>query len=273
MAVLIIVLGWVLTFFFLKQYTNKREVVTMPKLAGLTIEQAQPLLESRNLQYVIEDSSIYNPNVTPGAIRGQKPAAGQKVKEYRTIYLSIFKRIPSEVEMPNLADYSTSLVDAELKLQNLKLKRGEVRFEPYALSGIVIGQEYKGEPIEPGESIPQGSEIVLVVGDGKGEQAVQIPNLIGKDLESIAFILPSFKLMLGYTDYTDVTDTAEAFVYKQNPEFDPLYEERMRVGEAIDVWLTNDSNKLQIDSFLLGENGDTILFYTDSIQSINDDGF
>jgi beta-lactam-binding protein with PASTA domain len=79
-------------------------------------------------------------------------------------------------------------------------------------------QNYKGAPIAPGTKIQQGSAIDLVLSDGLGETEFTVPNLVGMTFGQAKGFLESNGLsFLSIIIDPEVTDTASAFIYWQDP--------------------------------------------------------
>ena len=69
-------------------YTRHGEAVIVPDVKGMGVEEAEKMFRNRGLVCIVSDSS-YVKTLPAGCILEYNPAAGQKVKEGRTIYLTI----------------------------------------------------------------------------------------------------------------------------------------------------------------------------------------
>jgi beta-lactam-binding protein with PASTA domain len=129
---------------------------------------------------------------------------------------------------------------------------GQLRYRPDLSIDVVIDQLYKGKKIAGGDSLQKGSVIDLVLGKGLSNQRTPVPDLIGMSLEPAKnkILVSSLNLGTFIYDSTIVNgyDTANAFVYKQNPEFKE--DASLQLGSAIYLWLTVDTTKLPVDSTL-----------------------
>ncbi|HWB63321.1 MAG TPA: PASTA domain-containing protein, partial [Chitinophagales bacterium] len=72
----------------LQSYTRHGESITVPDLRGMTFEQVKTTLGGKNLEWEIMDS-VYDMGKPPLSIVDQNPKANSKVKEGRTIYITI----------------------------------------------------------------------------------------------------------------------------------------------------------------------------------------
>ena len=99
-----------------------------------------------------------------GCILEYNPAAGQKVKEGRTIYLTINTiEVPLHI-VPDVADNS-SLRQAEARILASGFKLAEIQYIP-GEKDWVYGVKYKGRQLSIGEKVPTGAVLTLMVGDG-----------------------------------------------------------------------------------------------------------
>ncbi len=69
-------------------YTRHGEAVVVPNVKGMGVAEAEKMFRNQGLTCIVSDSS-YVKNLPAGCILEHNPAAGQKVKEGRTIYLTI----------------------------------------------------------------------------------------------------------------------------------------------------------------------------------------
>ena len=105
------------------------------------MRQAENEIYKQSLKAVAIDSS-YVKGMPPGSILEQNPAGGSKVKEGRTVYLTINMDSAPKVSVPDIMDNS-SLRQAEAKLRALGFRVTE----PEYISGEkdwVYSVTYKG---------------------------------------------------------------------------------------------------------------------------------
>ena len=181
---------------------------------------------------------MYYDSLPPLVIIKQVPEADAVVKVNRTIYVTINRAVPPDVDMPNLVGYS--LRNAESVLRNLGLKLGDTTSKPDFARNSVLEQSYKGQTIAAGTKLKIGSSISLVVGSGIGNEDLPVPKLIGLTYGEAKILLEAQGLILGpVIPSPAVRDTASAYVVRQSPA--PLNEEgkrfRIRPGQMIDLWL------------------------------------
>lgn len=149
--------------FILNIYTKHNESVTVPAVKGLQIEEARGILKSTTLQCEIVDS-IFVAGGIPGAVIEQTPKAQSKVKEGRTVFLTIQAKGIQMVAIPELKDYSRR--QAEAQLNSLGFDRIIVDEVPSAYAGIVISISYKGKELSSNQKVPKGATLRMIVGAG-----------------------------------------------------------------------------------------------------------
>lgn len=247
LAFLITVFILVFAFLFLRIYSRHGQALSVPDLKGLSIEETEEVLATKKLTFQIIDS-VYNSNVPRGSIVEQNPRADFKVKENRTIFLTINAFNPEMVLMPNVV--GISLRQAQAVIETAGLVTGRLNYVPDIAVNNVLEQKYQNKNIEPGDSIPKGSIIDLVVGRGLSDEKTAAPNLIGMYLEDAINKITSRYLNVGAVIYdgsiVDFEDSVFAFIWKQRPVYDD--ETLLNLGSTMDIWLTVDSTKLPVDT-------------------------
>jgi len=144
-------------------YTRHGEAVVVPNVKGMGVAEAEKIFRNQGLTCIVSDSS-YVKNLPAGCILEYNPAAGQKVKEGRTIYLTINTLSTPLQAVPDVADNS-SMRQAQARLRASGFKLDENQYVA-GEKDWVYGVKYKGRMLTNGEEIPVGSTLTLMVGDG-----------------------------------------------------------------------------------------------------------
>ncbi|MDX2197117.1 MAG: PASTA domain-containing protein [Cytophagales bacterium] len=230
-------------YYYLPEFTHHGEGIEVPKLVGTSYEDAQTLIRKNKLKIKIFDSAYY-PTVKPHIIQNQFPEAGEKVKQSRTIYVSVASLTPPRVRMPKLIGYS--LKAAQMSLESYGLLQGRIIYIPSATEGAVLKQMVGSSPILPDVWVKKGTKINLVVGNGLGSENMFIPDLSGLNLVEARDILSVNGLELGAVVY-DANGTGQiGTVYKQKPEYiSGDTTNTIKTGDVIDIWI-NGENPQQI---------------------------
>ena len=253
----ITVLTFTVLFLFLRIFTRHGQALSVPYLSGLSIQEADSLLEERKLRSQIVDS-VYNSFVSRGSVISQNPPPEFKVKENRTIFLTINAFNPEIIRMPNVV--GVSLRQATAIITTAGLQAGELTYVPDIAVNNVLQQMYMGNVIEEGDSIIKGSAVDLILGRGLSNEKTASPDLIGQMFDLAKDRIISRYLNLGAVIYDgsfmDSEDSANAFVWKQRPVFDD--ENLISLGASVDIWLTVDSTKLPLPEEDLSDSDEAI---------------
>lgn len=244
LAVLLIIF---LFFAFLGIITNHGDTQKVPYIVGMSYDEAVKTLEAAGLEAGIQDS-IYADTAKALQVLRQSPDADAEVKAGRTIYLTINRAVPPQVDMPDLRGFSVN--SAELYLQSLGLKMGRLTYVPDIARNAVKDQMVGGKSIAPGTKINMGSLIDLVIGNGLGAEEMDVPDLTGMTVEEARNFLSNNNLEMGaLITIEPISDTAAAYIVHQKPSpFADLINigdsagpsiNRIRPGDIIDVWISS----------------------------------
>lgn len=245
---LLFVLGF-LFFRSLGWITNHGSYLKVPSVTGMKVDEAISLLEKEGFEIVITDSA-YDDELDMNVVKKQLPAADATVKVNRTVFLNVNPKELPMIAMPKLEGLSYRFALDKIRKNHLVL--GDTTMRPDFMKGSVLEQQYQGKPIEDGTKIRWGSTIDLVVGGGLQEIRIKVPDLIGTTVAEARQILESNGIVLAAILTSGmISDTANAFVYKQNPEvlgFDnlPIY---IQPGQTMDIWVQRE--RPVVDSILI----------------------
>ncbi|MFZ4635163.1 MAG: PASTA domain-containing protein [Saprospiraceae bacterium] len=231
---------FLLTFWWLKCYTNHGDSMEVPDYVGKNLRVAGPMARSKRLNVVVSDS-LYMPGKAPGDIISQNPKAKSRVKQGRTLYLTIAKGNPDIVALPDLSggdDYD--LYSRKLSRLGVKTRISARVADPRLESNTIVAVVYKGDTITQkirrGYKVEMGAVIDFVVSE-KVAQDVAIPDCVCETFGAARFLLEASNLSVGTVIKDEsVTDEEIAFVWRQTPPFDASG--TLRVGNAIDLYLT-----------------------------------
>ena len=232
-----------LTFWWLKCYTNHGDSVQVPGYVGMSFREAARKARSRDFSVAVSDS-LYVPGKPPGEIVAQDPKPGSRVKEGRTIYFTVTKNNPDIIKLPILLGSD----DYELysrKLSRLGLKpRIIARIpDPKVGANIIMDVVYRGDTItrkiRAGVPVEMGATIDFIVSEAV-TLTVNIPECTGQTLDAAKLLIQTSELNVGtiIPDGTVTKDDADAYVYRQSPKYDASG--TMRKGEQIDLYITKN---------------------------------
>jgi len=138
----------------LRIYTDHGHSVAIPDLKGKTSQEVTSLLNKLNLRVQIRDS-VYSRETAPGTVLDQFPKPGMKVKENRTIFITLCAVSQVLIPMPQLTDISYR--QATNLIESSGLVAGQITYKPSEFPNLVLEQKVKGRIVSIGEMIPKGS--------------------------------------------------------------------------------------------------------------------
>lgn len=231
-----------LTFWWLKCYTNHGESLQVPNFVGMGYREATQKALGRDFEVVVNDS-IYVPGKPAGQVLAQNPLPESQVKESRTIYFTVAKNNPDIIKMPAIVgsdDYDLySRKCARLGLKPRVLARiADPRLSPNTIVAVLFQGDTITEQIRYGYRVEMGATIDFIVSE-QVNLTVEIPDCVCQTYDAARFLISSSNLSVGavISDGT-VTDQLSAYVWRQTPQHDP--EGTMRVGEQINLYLTQE---------------------------------
>ncbi|TVR70692.1 MAG: PASTA domain-containing protein [Marinilabiliales bacterium] len=240
----------ILTIFVgLKIYTRHGRAYAVPDLRGLTVTEAEMVTGARRLRYQVADS-VFISHEARGTVIDQNPPPNFRVKENRTIFLTINAMNPERVAMPDVTGVSLRQARAIIETQGLEV--GRLIYVPDIAMNNVLRQQYEGNDIEPGELIVRGEAIDLVLGEGLSTRTTYVPDVLYLDKEEARNRILAASLNLGAALYDTTVkneeDSINAFVWRQRPEYSEGLQ--IRLGSIIDLWMSVDSTLLPVPDTL-----------------------
>ncbi|NVK05116.1 MAG: PASTA domain-containing protein [Flavobacteriia bacterium] len=233
---------------WLASITDHGEVVIVPDLTGMSLNMVEEDLSGLSLTFEVLDSSEFSTRYEPGSVVMQYPAAGAEVKMNRRIMLTLNPMNERKLALPNIVDIPR--VDAQYRLESRGFKIGQIRYYPDIAKDNVLWVEMNGVKVEPDALYSKGTAFDLVLGAGLSDEKTYVPILYGLSLDSAQMRLNSGMLNVGAILYDeDVTDTANAVVFKQVPL--PNRDLVIRMGGGVDIWMTNDGTKIPQTTFTM----------------------
>lgn len=166
---LMVVVSGVIVYGVLKwldKYTLHNKAVIVPDIKGLSMDEAVIFIQNNGLRYDVIDS-VFTKDVAPGAIVEIIPGAGSKVKEGRTLFLTINATTSQMAEIPEVEDLSFRQAYALLKSRGFN--NIETKYVPGDYKDLAVGVETDGRILEAGEKILLTAPLILKVSSGEAE--------------------------------------------------------------------------------------------------------
>lgn len=223
-------------------YTNYDEGVTVPDVTKLSLEEAEELLSSYGLRYEVAERRA-NQAFPPDYVIDQMPMPADIVKPNRKIYLTVNTASRPTVEVPDVQDLS--LRNAEIQLQNYGLQIGTISYESSRFKNVLR------QSTPPGEIVDRGSVIDLSVGDGLGEDTIEVPEIVGLNLTEVQQKLNEAGFRIGEIRFEPTRDTPPNVVIDFSPKAEELTEGetlQLIVSERFNLEEESESGPIRVDS-------------------------
>lgn len=198
----------------LDKITNHGKETKVPNVTGKNLLIAIKQLKKAGFKLQID--STYQAYSNPLEIIFQEPQANSTVKYGRTLFITVNRKSPPKIKMPNLV--GLSFRNALLTMQSYRLEIGDTLFKPDIAAGSILEMNFGGKPLLAGQEIPIGSKIDLLVAEGLSTEEINVPNLIGSTWAEAKQTLEASGLTINVLWDGAITDTANAIVYEQQPE-------------------------------------------------------
>lgn len=228
-----------LTFWWLGCFTHHGERIVVPSYDKTTFREAERKAENNGFRVAVSDS-VYRVGVPMGMVVQQSPTPGSRVKENRTIYLTVTKNNPDVVKLPDLSgtddydQYAKKLSRLDLRPRILARVSNE-KLEPNTILEVVVKGDTITEKLRKDFYVDKGSVIDLIVSQ-KELTTVGVPDLVCHTFDEAKFLISANSLAVGSVIAgADVTDRETAWVWRQSPRFDP--NSIIKVGQQMDLYL------------------------------------
>ncbi|MEM1123943.1 MAG: PASTA domain-containing protein [Bacteroidota bacterium] len=227
-------------FLWMSSYTHHGESLQVPSYLNVNIDEARAQAERQNLKIVVNDS-IWSADKTAGTVVEQSPKPLSRVKENRTIYLTITKFQAEEKLLPKLAGndnynyYARRLKQLKVNLK-VRSKQFSNKLEENTILYLYVNdQKITGNDLKQGVKVPQGATVEAVV-TTRGGGRVSVPNLVCKKYSEAEFIIGGSQLGVSIIKDGTVKSVENSYVWKQSPAYNSG--KTLGVGDVIDVYLT-----------------------------------
>ena len=161
--IIVDILLLVIASFGFNWFTNHNQYQIVPDLKGMNVEEAATKLQRSNLILEISDS-IFEASTSPGSVITQTPKAGSKIKNNRTIYVTIRSFSTQQVEIPSIVDLS--LRQGMSMLEAAGFKNIAVEKIPSEFSDLIYDLKMNGLSLSPGDKVPVNAKLTIIAGDG-----------------------------------------------------------------------------------------------------------
>jgi len=234
-SIIIVLLLFIGTFYSLDLITHHGESLSVPDFTGMNIEQVKKIAEDKNLKYKIIDS-VWDAPGKKGSVIAQTPLPDFKVKEGRTILLTVKTFSAPKTKMPDFT--RIDLIQAKADMERFGFRLGKIIYKQDDLLNNWVDQQlYKGKPIAPGTPVEKGAKIDLVV---FVKSSYAVPNFKGFTKKQAEEKCENLGLTPKFIYDDKMSEVPSAKIWKQSPPSGV----KLTSGTTINLWLTIDLNKL-----------------------------
>ncbi len=219
-------------------YVKGGKVVVVPDVSGKSFEDAEQQLKELGL-VTKRGYEIYDPKKKLGTVLSQNPLPQSKVKQGRSVYLSVNTARRENVPLPDFK--GRTITDAKLTLERLNLRLGkveEMNVTKKEEDGVILSQS-----IAPGTTVGVETVVSFKIGrlplqDGKLQGV--LPDVLQKTLSEAEAMIVTAGFTIGRVQYRYSTSLVPNTVIAQSPKQGEL----VPLGKPVDLVVsTNDKEK------------------------------
>jgi len=186
------------------------ELVTLPSLAGKTVEEARTALAAKRTRLAVQGTR-FDSRIEKGRILSQDPGPNSRIKTKRTVNV-ILSDGSERLTVPALE--GRSLEFAAVQLKSLGLRRGRVSqiHTPRYAAGRIIAQWPAG-----GEIAGRGSAVDFLASQGAWEPQYVMPDLIERTASPVLARLKALDFQISEVHYSYYPGLGPGIIIKQFP--------------------------------------------------------
>lgn len=192
------------------QIVLKGEMVSLPNLIGKTIEEAETELSKKKL-FIVQKGIQLDNHWERGKIIFQEPSPSSRIKINKIVRV-ILSAGSEKVVVPQLVGKNLQSINSILEQTGLKKgKISQVHTSKYAAGKIITQQP------QASEEIGRNSRISLLISQGEREKRYLMPDLIGKQADSVIVKLKEMEFRVENMRYSYYPGLESGLIIKQFP--------------------------------------------------------
>lgn len=230
-GILIVALGVISAAIMFKPTTATKDQVKVPKIVGMTQEDAKKMLDSMGLKMQIVETKVSDK--PQGTILECFPKEGETIEKDKEVRV-VVSGGESKIKVPNLLqDYDVKAAEKILNTFDLVLGKQDEEYSDTVKKGNIIRQN-------PGvdTEVKKGDAIDVVVSKGRESKFSTVPNLYGRSKSDAENQLNSSKLALGNVKTEQKTTNNKDDLSKNNTVIAQSLEADASVKEGSTVNIT-----------------------------------
>ena len=182
-------------FVVMPLYTKHNWEYELPDVTDRPVTEAMEILDSCGFVPLIKDS-VYDEKFSPGSVIQQNPLPFSKVKSGRRVYL-IVSIGEKPLYVPALIGLTPQDAEFRLREQELNLNQVFYEFSDFYPRGVVISQS-----LPAGEVAQKNQRVNITVSLGVAPTTFEIPNLVGKSLDTAEKELEAIGVKIAKVKYS-----------------------------------------------------------------------
>ncbi|CAH0998732.1 D-alanine--D-alanine ligase [Neolewinella maritima] len=204
----------------LNMYTNHGESMEIPTFEGSLIDEARRVAHAQDLKIDVTVGA-YDPERPPGLVVQQQPPVGSRVKNNRTVYLTILSETVPDVTLPSLVgNYDYSVYTRLLERKNIRYRIREQQYDARQEEGTILYLYYDDrkitdEDLREGIQVPMGSTLDFVVTKRKGDR-IELADYRCQQFGTAEFGITGSQLVVGRVT-GEFTDRYAAYIVRTEP--------------------------------------------------------
>ncbi len=222
----------------LNAYTNHGESMAIPTFEGMQIAQAREVADDQGLKIDVTVGP-FDPEKPAGLVVQQQPRVGSRVKNDRTVYLTILSEDAPQVALPSLVgNYDYNQYVRLLKVKNIRFRIRERQFDAKQEDGTILylyhdGQKITDEDLRQGVQVPMGSTVDFVITERRGSN-VELPDYRCQQFGTAEFAITGSQLVIGRVK-GNFTDRYQAYIVSTEPGAGTI----MQTGQKVHLVLSD----------------------------------
>ncbi len=221
----------------------KKDELKVPKIIGLTADEAKDAVEKLGLTYVVlgEEAS----DKPAGTIIAVFPSEGTAVKKESEVRVRISTG-PVEIEVPDVVKLGKSVAQDHIVTQGLKVGKITEDYSEEIEQGAVISTN----PVAK-TKVKKGDTVDIVISKGSRIKKTQVPDLIGLTLKEAEQVLAVVNLKLGSTTAVITDDISrDGKIFNQSEPALTSVQENEKISVNYYQYKDPDEGKVEVPNFI-----------------------
>ena len=192
------------------QIIFRSELITLPNLAGKTVEEARMALAAKRTGLAVQ-GTLFDSRIEKGRILSQDPGPNSRIKTKRTVNV-ILSDGSERLTVPGLEGRSLEFAGQTLKAIGLRRGRVSQIHTPRFAAGRIIAQWPAAAEIAG-----RGSALDFLVSQGAWEPQYVMPDLIEQNAAPVLARLKALDFQIAEVHYSYYPGLDPGIIIKQSP--------------------------------------------------------